>query len=103
LATVFLTCFGDESSKSNQRSQKFTQPPEEESDAIKALIDKAESALQSGKSNADVLSDPDYLGAHDWPRFRKLIRQHARQSTVRMVCPDEPGIPLVVTGTVLDQ
>jgi protocatechuate 3,4-dioxygenase beta subunit len=86
-----------------QAPDKFTQPPKEESEQIKGLIDKAAAALDSGKSITDVLAGPEYLVAHEWPRFRKLIRQNARESRIGMVCPDEPGVALIVTGIVLDQ
>jgi protocatechuate 3,4-dioxygenase beta subunit len=86
-----------------QAPDKFAQPPKEETENIKKLIDKADSALKSGKSNTDILADTDYLAAHEWPRFRKLIRQNARQSRVAIACPDEAGDRLIVTGTVLDQ
>jgi protocatechuate 3,4-dioxygenase beta subunit len=86
-----------------QAPDKFTQPPNEESEQIKGLIDKAAAALDSGKSTTDILADPDYLVAHEWPRFRKLIRQKAQESRIRMVCPAEPGVSLIVTGTVVDQ
>jgi protocatechuate 3,4-dioxygenase beta subunit len=82
---------------------KFTPPPGEETEQVKTLMARADSALQSGKSTTDILVDPDYLPAHEWPRFRKLIREHARSSRVVMVCPDEPGVALIVTGAVLDQ
>jgi len=83
--------------------EKFTQPPKEETAQIKTLIAKADSALGSGKSITDILVDKEYLPAHEWPRFRKLIRESAGASRVSMVCPDEPGVPLIVTGTVFDQ
>ncbi|MFI5461577.1 MAG: hypothetical protein ACHRXM_39835 [Isosphaerales bacterium] len=82
---------------------KFTPPPGEETDQVKTLIARADSALQSGKSTTDVLADPDYLPAHEWPRFRALIRRHATSSRLAMVCSNEPGDPMVVTGRVIDQ
>jgi protocatechuate 3,4-dioxygenase beta subunit len=97
---VPLMCVG--SPTRAQAPDKFTQPPKEESEQIKGLIDKSVSALDSGKSTTDILADPDYLVAHEWPRFRKLIRQNARESRIGIVSPDEAGDRLVVTGTVVD-
>jgi protocatechuate 3,4-dioxygenase beta subunit len=49
------------------------------------------------------LVDPAYLPAHEWPRFRQLIRQNAPSPAVTLVVPTEPGEPLAVTGRVLDR
>jgi protocatechuate 3,4-dioxygenase beta subunit len=49
------------------------------------------------------LSDPVFLPAHEWPRFRRLIRDHARSLELTLVTPDEPGVPLRVTGQVTDR
>jgi protocatechuate 3,4-dioxygenase beta subunit len=82
---------------------KFTPPPGEETSASTKLIDAADAALQSGKATTDILANPVYLPVHEGPRFRKLIRQFARSSRTTLVCPKEPGDPLIVTGRVLDQ
>jgi protocatechuate 3,4-dioxygenase beta subunit len=82
---------------------KFTPPLSEESDQVKRLIARADSALSSDKSTDDILADSDFLPAHEWPRFRALIRRHAGSHRLVMVCPSEPGDPLLVSGTVLDQ
>jgi protocatechuate 3,4-dioxygenase beta subunit len=84
-------------------SPRFTPPPGEETAQIKALIDKAQAALQAGKTSADLLTDPAFLPAHEWPRFRQLIRSSAKLARLTMVTPKEPGEPLVVAGTVSDK
>jgi protocatechuate 3,4-dioxygenase beta subunit len=84
-------------------TQKFTQPPGEETEQIKTLIAKAEARLRSGTSTTDILRDPAYLPAHEWPRFRTLIRRHATTSRLVIVCPGEEGDPLMVTGKVIDR
>jgi protocatechuate 3,4-dioxygenase beta subunit len=82
---------------------KFTPAPGDETAEAKKRIDEAEAALQSGKSTTEILTDPSYLSAHEWPRFRKLIRQSALSSRATIVTPTEPGTRMVVAGRVLDQ
>ncbi|HEV3081859.1 MAG TPA: hypothetical protein VGY66_18915 [Gemmataceae bacterium] len=81
---------------------RFTAPPDQETEAVQKLIDQAEAALQSGKSTTTILTEPSFLALHEWPRFRKLIRQSAQSSQVTIVTPKEPGEPLVVSGRVVD-
>src|SRR5262249_26019720 len=81
---------------------KFTEPPGQETEAVQKLIDQADAALRSGKSTTAILTDPSFLSAHEWPRFRKLIRESAQSSQVTIVTPKEPGKTLVVTGRVVD-
>jgi protocatechuate 3,4-dioxygenase beta subunit len=81
---------------------KFTAPPDQETAAVQKLIEQADAALQSGKSTTTILTEPSFLSLHEWPRFRKLIRQSAQSSQVTIVTPKEPGEPLVVTGRVVD-
>jgi protocatechuate 3,4-dioxygenase beta subunit len=81
---------------------KFTEAPGKETDAVQKLIDQAKAALESGKSTTTILSDPTFLSVHEWPRFRKLIRESAQSSRTTIVTPKEPGESLVVTGRVLD-
>lgn len=83
---------------------RFTPPPGEETAAIKILIDEAERSLANQKTTASaLLTNPDFMPAHEWPRFRKLIRDHAQLHQLSIVTPQEPGTPLVATGTVRDQ
>jgi protocatechuate 3,4-dioxygenase beta subunit len=79
---------------------RFTPPPGEETAEVKALIDRAMAAVAGGRPAGDLLSDPDFLPAHPWPRFRRLIREHAAEGSVVLVTRAEPGNPLVVRGTV---
>ena len=81
---------------------KFTDAPGKETDAVEKLIDQAKAALESDKSTTAVLTDPTFLSAHEWPRFRNLIRASAQSSRTTIVTPDEPGESLVVTGRVVD-
>jgi protocatechuate 3,4-dioxygenase beta subunit/tetratricopeptide (TPR) repeat protein len=84
--------------------QKFTSPPPaQETDAAKALIDEAAAALRSGKSTSDILTNSAFLPAHEWPRFRKLIRQYGKSSRAAITPPQEEGEPLIVSGRVLDK
>jgi protocatechuate 3,4-dioxygenase beta subunit len=100
---ISLPCQDSSAAAGADPPQKFTTAPGEETEQIKELIAKADSALRSGKSSTDVLTDPVFLPAHEWPRFRRLIRSQARDSRAEIVCPDEPGTRLIVTGTVLDE
>jgi protocatechuate 3,4-dioxygenase beta subunit len=81
---------------------RFTEAPGKETDDIQKLIDQAKAALESGKSTTIILTDPSFLSAHEWPRFRQLIRKWAPSWQTTIVTPKEPGKQLVVTGRVLD-
>jgi protocatechuate 3,4-dioxygenase beta subunit len=81
---------------------KLTEPPGQETDGVQKLIDQADSALRSGKSTTDILTDPSFVSVHEWPRFRKLIRQWAQASPITIVTPKETGEPLVLAGRVID-
>jgi protocatechuate 3,4-dioxygenase beta subunit len=65
-----------------------------------AVLDALEAALRAGACPTRVLSEPAFLRLHTRPRFRALIRVHARQSEIVLVTADEPGPPLSVSGTV---
>ncbi len=79
------------------QDRESASPRSSEPTEIKALIDRAEHVLDAKESDASaVLSDPEYLSAHAWPRFRRIIRRHAPTSTVTMVTPQERGKPLSV-------
>ena len=86
-----------------QNQTKFTAPPGQETDAVTKLIDSAVAALRAGKSVSDILTDPAFLPAHEWPRFRKLIRESANSSHATIVTPNEPGEPLAVSARVVDR
>jgi protocatechuate 3,4-dioxygenase beta subunit len=81
---------------------RFTDPPDKENETIRRLIDQAKAALDAGKSTTDLLTDPTFGSAHEWPRFRKLIRDGASASPVTITSPNEPGDPLIVVGRVSD-
>jgi protocatechuate 3,4-dioxygenase beta subunit len=106
---VVFSCWAGESaftqgqSRAGGRGQtKFTEAPGKETDAVQMLIDQAKAALESGKSTTTILTDPTFLSAHEWPRFRKLIRESAQTSRTTIVTPKELGESLVVTGGVVD-
>ena len=80
----------------------FTDPPGDESPQIRALIEAAAAALDGGKDVDAILTDPRFMPAHEYPRFRELIRSRATKSSATLVTPDEPGDKLVVTGTIRD-
>jgi protocatechuate 3,4-dioxygenase beta subunit len=81
---------------------KFTPPPAQETDLVRKLIADAEADLRSGKNVSEILTNPSYSPAHEWPRFRKLIRQNAQSPRATIVTRQEPGQPLLVHGRVLD-
>ena len=83
---------------------RFTTPPGVETPEVKKLIDKAEASLRSGDTTASsLLTNPEYMPAHEWPRFRQLIRAQATANQLTVVTAQEPGDPLVVTGTIRDK
>lgn len=82
---------------------RFTPPPGAESPEIAALIDRAKGALEAKSARtADLLASADYLPAHPHPRFRELVRAHARENRAVLVTPEEPGEPLLVSGSLLE-
>ena len=71
---------------------------------VAALIDGAEQALTSKHADVSaILSDPNYLSAHSWPRFREIIKRHAEESKVTMVTPQEPGERLRVRMRLVEK
>jgi len=83
---------------------RFTPPPTEESATFKNLIDQAQTNLASGKTTPlNLLTDPAFMPVHEWPRFRKLIRENARDNQLTIVTPQEPGDLLLVSGIVRDK
>ena len=81
---------------------RFVAPPATEAPDAAALIDKAGAALASGRTVADLLTDPAYLPVHVQTRFRNLIKENARSARTVLVTPAEPGEPLNVVATVRD-
>jgi protocatechuate 3,4-dioxygenase beta subunit len=74
-----------------------------ESAEVKAAIDRAEHVLQTNGSNVSaILSDPDFLPVHGWPRFRELIKANASSSSLTIVTPEEPGSRLRVRMRVIE-
>jgi protocatechuate 3,4-dioxygenase beta subunit len=86
----------------NGPPRRFTPPPGEETADIKSRIDAAGAALAAGKTAGDLLNDPALMSAHEWPRFRRLIREHAVPGKLSLVTSQEPGDKLLVKGRVLD-
>lgn len=83
---------------------RFIPPPGVETSEVKKLIDKAEASFTGGDpSTSSLLTNPEYMPAHEWPRFRQLIRAHAKANQLTIVTAQEPGDPLVVTGTIRDK
>jgi protocatechuate 3,4-dioxygenase, beta subunit len=100
LLALAPTAFAQDTASSEPR---FTPPPGEETPAIKSLIDRAGVSLAENKTTSStLLTNPEYMSAHEWPRFRKLIREHAQTNQVTMVTSQEPGDALVVKGTIRD-
>src|SRR5262245_36803173 len=102
-ALVALVQAQGPTSGSPAKGPRFTAPPASDEPAeVKKSIDAAAAALRSGTSASDVLSDPAYLPAHEWPRFRKLIRQFPGKAKATLVTAREPGDALVVHGRLVD-
>src|SRR5580700_1430029 len=97
---VWLLAFNQRATLATQ--PRFTPPPGEETDMVRKLIAGTEADLRSGKNVSEILTDPSYLPAHEWPRFRKLIRQNAQSPRATIVARQEPGQPLLVLAQVLD-
>jgi protocatechuate 3,4-dioxygenase beta subunit len=90
-----------QASSGQRHSTRFTDPPGQETEAVQRLIDRAKAALEAGGSTTTLLTDPSFLPAHEWPRFRKLVRDSAQPSPLTIVSPNEPGDPLIVTGRIV--
>jgi protocatechuate 3,4-dioxygenase beta subunit len=82
---------------------RFTDPPGAETPAIAALIDEASMLLGDGRIEvSSLLCDRRFMAAHEWPRFRQLVRQHAPRGSIRICGADEPGDRMRVRCTVRD-
>lgn len=82
---------------------RFVAPPQEETPEIAAAIDRVTEALKAGRAKpSDILSNPEHMALHPWPRFRQAIRDHAVAGPLTIVTPGEPGTPLTLEATVLD-
>lgn len=109
---LFICLFNDPSinnrhnafGQTQTEEPRFTPPPGEETAEASNLIDKAQSALENGRaSTTTLLTDPASMAAHAFPRFRKLIRDHAKTNQTILVSPNEPGESLIVAGVIRDQ
>lgn len=70
---------------------------------FESILTRIKSDLAAGKTTVqDVLTNPDWMTFHEQPRFRRIIRENAAAGPLTIVPSDEPGTPLVVTGTVRD-
>lgn len=80
------------------------QPAQPKPDAeIEAALTRIKADLAAGRLTVqDVLTSPDWLPLHEQPRFRRIIRENAPAGPLTIVPSDEPGTPLVVSGTVRD-
>jgi protocatechuate 3,4-dioxygenase beta subunit len=90
-----------QASAARNSQTKFTPPPSAETGEVKELIGRAENALKSGRSVTDLLTDPAFLAAHEYPRFRNLIRRSAKSVRTTIVTSKEPGAPMFVVGRVV--
>jgi protocatechuate 3,4-dioxygenase beta subunit len=85
-----------------QAEPRFTDVEAQESPAMRGLIDKAKAYLAAGRSAEDLIVDPHFVPAHEYPRFRDLIREHPSVGHASLVTPEEAGTPLTVSGVVRD-
>lgn len=83
---------------------KWAQPPREESAEIRALIDEAAIALGGpARAHLSVLQTDRFDAIRPYPRFRKLVQDACRWSTIRMVSAKEPGERIDFTLRVRDK
>jgi len=83
---------------------RFTPPPGEETNEIRNLIDRAQLSLENARATtSSLLADPAFMAVHEYPRFRKLIRDHAKTNQATLVTPQEPGESMIVAGVIRDQ
>ncbi len=76
-------------------------PPQEEPAEIASLIDEATEAVSAKKDAGAILADRRYLTAHEFPRFRALIKANAPVGAITISGPDEPGTRLIARVRVL--
>ena len=99
---LLLLALGDSPLPAAQGAHRFTPPPGQETPAIQSLIDSARTALAAGRTSTDLLADPTFVMAHEWPRFGQLIREHPAPTKLTLVTPQEPGQRLTINGIALD-
>lgn len=84
--------------------QKFTPPPGDEPPDIKTMIDKGQMWLETKQTTTTgLLKDVRFLKTHEYPRFRKLIRDYAVTGKTTIITIDEPGEHLTVSGMIKDK
>jgi protocatechuate 3,4-dioxygenase beta subunit len=99
LLTAFASC-----AIAQTVGQKFTPPPGEETPEIRKLIDRAEGWIKAKETTTSgLLKDVKLVKAHEYPRFRQLIRDHADTGKTIIVTIDEPGQHLIVNGRIFDK
>jgi protocatechuate 3,4-dioxygenase beta subunit len=70
-------------------------------DGAETILARIKADIAAGtRSVQDALVNPDWMPLHEDPRFRRIIRLNASGAKLVMVPGDEPGTPLVVSGTV---
>jgi transcriptional regulator GlxA family with amidase domain/protocatechuate 3,4-dioxygenase beta subunit len=78
-------------------------PSQQGGDIFEKRLKVLEQDLEAGRMTAaSALVDPQLLDLHLNTKFKELVRSHVSESKAVLTAPDEPGIPLVVTGTVQD-
>jgi protocatechuate 3,4-dioxygenase beta subunit len=67
------------------------------------MIDKGQMWLETKQTTTTgLLKDVKFLKVHEYPRFRKLIRDYAGVGKTTIITIDEPGEHLIVSGTIYD-
>jgi len=84
------------------RPERFAAPPGAETATVRKLIEEAEAMIEKGMSTSEILSNPKWIPAHPWPRFRDAIRRSARAEPLTIVSSAEAGTALVIKGRLLD-
>jgi len=66
-------------------------------------LKSVEQKLSSGQESVtQILANPSYMQLHSQTEFRELIKRFAKQETITLVTPTEPGKRITVKGKIID-
>lgn len=74
-----------------------------DAEARNAVLDAIEAALKAGACPTRTLVEDAFIPLHTAQRYRELIRDHARQSSISMRLTGIDGKPLHVRGVIRDE
>ena len=93
---AFISCTAQPAKKENSVQSAGT--PD-----TKRLIESIDQQLHAGKLTVtDALADHQYAHLHSLTPFREVIKKNAKQGLVRLTTEGEPGLKILVKGTVRD-